>query len=368
MLQVGEGLEASYFELKKTADFFEYKKGAPANLYGGALLSVGIPKGRLKCQLRVKTLCGGNLSTCATALFSFRHSVAMESRAKSSMLHTYEHVCILCVCVHICIYIYIYIYICIDAVHNNVCMACLGDHSSAGLLVGVARADVPLNTHWMDNSACAGQVLQCAPCQIHADRACDSCEVVFSLLCFVGGREPCDKFHTDTSKRGVTGVVLPNSRRWFFRRTYGGADGGAWRREVCLSVCLSVYASYIVQWIPGARVCRLSDAVCGIESIPKPQEMNGINTRMSFIHRTQTPSLTKRQCASQTAGGHAGRVFQADQRVTAVERQHDALERAARRHWGLAAPSRQPLARQSRHGTCVRCRVCCHASAAHFGV
>lgn len=59
ILQVGDGLEASYFELKKTGDFFDYKKGSPANMYGGAVLSVGIPKGRLKCQFKVKTICGG---------------------------------------------------------------------------------------------------------------------------------------------------------------------------------------------------------------------------------------------------------------------------------------------------------------------
>jgi hypothetical protein len=59
-LQVGEGLEASsYLELEKTCDFFDYKKSSPSNMYGGALLAVGIIKGRMKCQFKVKNMCGG---------------------------------------------------------------------------------------------------------------------------------------------------------------------------------------------------------------------------------------------------------------------------------------------------------------------
>lgn len=63
LCQTGSGLEAEYFEMKKTTDFFQYKKSsAPANVYGGALLNVGIPKGRLKCAFRIRTICGGTSS------------------------------------------------------------------------------------------------------------------------------------------------------------------------------------------------------------------------------------------------------------------------------------------------------------------
>eukprot|EP00282_Hemiselmis_andersenii_P000766 CAMPEP_0114136186 /NCGR_PEP_ID=MMETSP0043_2-20121206/15073_1 /TAXON_ID=464988 /ORGANISM="Hemiselmis andersenii, Strain CCMP644" /LENGTH=300 /DNA_ID=CAMNT_0001229909 /DNA_START=180 /DNA_END=1078 /DNA_ORIENTATION=+ len=59
---IANGLEAEYFELKKVSDFFDYgKKNVPSNNYGGAILSCGITKGRLKLTLKIKSVSGGLL-------------------------------------------------------------------------------------------------------------------------------------------------------------------------------------------------------------------------------------------------------------------------------------------------------------------